>query len=102
MPGFNRTGLNGQGSMTGKRMGACASNDYPENGMRFSAGRGFGRGFHGGFAGRRGMGMGQGFRNRNFENIPVVSDKTVIENEINSLKDQLSFLEDKLSNTKEV
>jgi hypothetical protein len=104
MPGFNRTGPNGQGSMTGRRMGDCAGNNYPENSMRFNAGRGFGRGFQGGFAGRRGfgMGMGQGFRNRNFENIPVVSDKTIIENEINSLKDQLSFLEDKLSKSKEV
>ncbi len=102
MPGFNRTGPNGQGSMTGRRMGDCASNDNPEDGGRFNAGRGFGRGFQGGFAGRRGMGMGQGFRNRNFENIPVVSDKTIIENEINSLKDQLSFLEKQLSNTKEV
>ena len=102
MPGFNRTGPNGQGSMTGRRMGDCASNDNPEDGGRFNAGRGFGRGFQGGFAGRRGMGMGQGFRNRNFENIPVVSEKTIIENEINSLKDQLSFLEKQLSNKKEV
>jgi len=102
MPGFNGTGPGGQGSMTGRRMGACASNDYPENGMRFNAGRGFGRGHQGGFAGRRGMGMGQGFRNRNFENISEVSEKTIIENEINSLKDQLSFLEDKLSKSKEV
>ena len=103
MPGLNRTGPNGQGSMTGRRMGRCASNDYSENDARFNAGRGFGGGFQKGFARNQGMGFGfrHGFRNQNFENIPEVSDKTIIENEINTLKNQLSLLEDKLSKTKE-
>ena len=106
MPGFNRTGPNGQGSMTGRRMGACAGNDYPENDMRPNWRRGLGRGFQKGFARNQGMGMGfgfrHGFRNQNFENIPEVSEKTIIENEINTLKNQLSLLEEKLSKTKEV
>ena len=103
MPGFNRTGPAGQGSMTGRRMGACASNDFLENDSRLNAGRGFGRGFQGGFNRNRGMGFerGFGFRNQNFENQVETSDKTIIENEINTLKNQLSLLEDKLSKTKE-
>ncbi|NQU86752.1 MAG: DUF5320 domain-containing protein [Mariniphaga sp.] len=107
MPGFNRTGPAGQGSMTGRKMGACASNDYPENDVRFNAGRGFGRGFRGGFSRNRGMGYGygfgyrHGFQNQNFETLPEGSEKTIIENEINTLKNQLSLLEDRLSKTKE-
>ena len=102
MPGFNGTGPGGQGSMTGRRMGNCVGSNFQGNDERFNAGRGFGRGFQGGFAGRRGMGMGQGFRNQNFENSPEVSEKTIIENEINTLKNQLSLLEDKLSKSKKV
>ncbi len=108
MPGIDRTGPAGQGPMTGRRMGACASNDYPKNDVRFNAGRGLGRGFRGGFNRNRGIGMGygfgyrHGFGNQNFENFPEVSDKTIIGNEINTLKNQLSLLEDKLSKTKEV
>ena len=93
MPGFNGTGPNGQGSMVGRRMGACASNDS-KSAVHFGRGRGFNN--------QRGMGMGYRHGNRNFVNIPEVSDKTIIENEINSLKNQLSVLEDKLSKTKEV
>ena len=106
MPGIDRTGPAGQGSMTGRRMGACASNDNPESDSRINAGRGFGRGFRGGFTNNRGMGQGYGmgfrhrFRNQNFENIPETSDKTLIEDEINTLKNQLSVLENKLSQTK--
>ena len=106
MPGFNRTGPDGQGPMTGRRMGTCTSNDYPENDVRFNTGRGFGRGFQRGFTRNRGMGYGygfgcrHGFQNQNFENIPEASDKTIIENEINILKDQLSLLEERLSKIK--
>ncbi len=103
MPGFNGTGPNGQGSMTGRRMGNCASSNFQENDERFNARRGFGRGFQKGFARNQGMGFGfrHGFRNQNFENIPDVSEKTIIENEINTLKNQLSLLEIELSKTKE-
>ncbi len=57
MPGLDRTGPNGQGAMTGRRMGLCANNtnqnpDIPQAGF----GRGLGRG--GG-----GRGRGRGFRN---------------------------------------
>lgn len=99
MPGGNRTGPQGQGPMTGRRMGSCIDNDYPGAGTYFRAGRGFGRGFRGGFASGKGMGFGfrYGFRNPYPENIPDVSEKTIIENEIRILKDQLSYLEKQLS-----
>ena len=109
MPGIDRTGPAGQGPMTGRRMGACASNDYPENDVRFNSGRGLGRGFRGGFNRNRGMGLGlgygfgykHGFQNQNLEPLRETSEKTIIENEINTLKNQLSLLEDKHSKTKE-
>jgi len=88
MPGRDRTGPNGLGSMTGRRMGFCADNsnlNYSNRGL------GFGRGY----------GQGYGYRNMNIENNPNVSDKTIIENDIRILKDQLSSLEDQLKKTGE-
>ena len=41
MPGFNGTGPNGQGPLTGRGFGPC--------GQRLGMGRGFGRGFGGGY-----------------------------------------------------
>ena len=89
MPGRDRTGPNSLGAMTGRHMGFCAntSNQYYSN-----RGMGFGRG------NRAGMGLGRGYglgnRNINIENNPNISNKTLIENEIRILKDQLSSLED--------
>ncbi|MBN1377031.1 DUF5320 domain-containing protein [Candidatus Woesearchaeota archaeon] len=59
MPGYDRTGPNGQGPMTGRGMGYCAPADT------YSRGRGLGRGFFGyglrrGFPGGRGLGFGRG------------------------------------------
>ena len=90
MPGGDRTGPMGQGPMTGRAMGDCRGNDYP--------GRGFGMGF------QRGPGFSRGRRLRfrggfgpNYDDInPDVSEKTLIENEIRILKDQLAALEDRL------
>ena len=76
MPGFDRTGPQGQGPMTGRRMGRCnpetqpKDSDTPANnaeefkdkgwfgyGRGFGRGRGMGRGFRHGFGGR---GFGRG------------------------------------------
>ncbi|MBL7128669.1 MAG: DUF5320 domain-containing protein [Ignavibacteria bacterium] len=99
MPGGDRTGPSGQGPLTGRRMGYCAGDDRP--GYVFNTGYGYGRGRG------RGLGLGRGFRHgfsqergyRNFyqENIPDVSEKTLLENEIRILKEQLSSLENRLS-----
>ncbi len=108
MPRGDRTGPVGEGPQTGRGMGFCAGYDHPGY---INQGRGYARGFGGGFRGGFGPGggFGRGFRGgfgRGFrygsgsfysENIPDVSEKTVIENEIRILKDQLSSLEGRLS-----
>jgi hypothetical protein len=69
--------------------------------------RGFGRRFRGGLRAQRGPGRGMGY-GRGYgsmwypaDETAGISDKTLIENEIRVLKDQISFLEEKLSETKE-
>ena len=104
MPGFDRTGPAGQGSMTGRRMGACAENDFRNRAnFGFNEGRGFGRGFQRRFR-NSGMGYDFGFRhgfgNRYFDDTRDISDKTGIENEINILENQLSVLKERLSKSK--
>ena len=84
-------------------MDYCAGNNRPgfmEQG-RFG-GRGFGRGFRYRHGWGRGMGYGyrHGYQPAYPESMPDVSDKTLIENEIRILKDQLSFLEEQLAKTK--
>lgn len=87
MPRGNQTGPLGLGSLTGRRMGNCNSNNQTESGF------GFGRGFRG----RNNAGINK-FRNRNnsfgknFSNSQT-SNKDVIESEIEQLKKQLLFLE---------
>lgn len=83
MPAANKMGPEGRGPLTGRRMGLCVANKV--SGSSFSGG--FGRGF------RRGFGN---FNSSNFQNL---SDKEAITNEMNVLKEQLSFLEQKLAET---
>ncbi len=89
MPGFNKTGPLGRGSMTGRRMGNCVGNEGSDNIAYGRGGRGYGRGA--GFGNKFGFGFG-----RNRQITTNVSEKTVIENEINTLKDQLSSLKKQL------
>jgi hypothetical protein len=96
MPRGDRTGPNGQGPMTGRRMGNCVGNNIPgldsNTGGRAGFGRGmrngFGRGFNQGFG--RGMGRNFAFENQN------LSNKEVIESELNVLKSQMEYLESEL------
>jgi|SRR6056297_2322120 len=94
MPGFDRTGPVGAGSMTGRQLGRCVGN-LPGRGLR-----GFGRGFRGGYG--RGYGRGPGFRlgSRFWDDPgdywPDVSDETLLENEARALKDHLSRVEQQL------
>ena len=102
MPRGDRTGPAGNGPMTGRQMGYCAGNNQPGYTTGFgNFGRGFGRDFRRGFGYGRGFGnrRGFGFANGNFydASTPNVSEKTMLENEVNSIKDQLSFLEKRLS-----
>ncbi|MCK4407322.1 MAG: DUF5320 domain-containing protein, partial [Bacteroidales bacterium] len=55
MPGGDKTGPEGFGPMTGRRMGYCVGNDRPGfANLTPGYGRGFGRGFRGGFGRGRG------------------------------------------------
>ncbi len=85
MPGFDRTGPLGRGAMTGRRMGYCADTRGVGNAFR---GGGYGHGFG------RGFGYGRNFYEAG---ISDVSEKTMLENQVNTLKDQLTFLEKRLS-----
>ena len=96
MPRGDRTGPFGEGPLTGRRMGYCAEYDHPGY---INWGQGYGRGFRGGFGYGRGSGFGfrHGYGNYTPGSIANVSEKTMIENEIKILKDQLSALEERLS-----
>jgi hypothetical protein len=76
MPGLNQTGPEGQGSMTGRRMGRCtnygrnlikaentSSNEQNDNSPENLPGRGFGFGLRRAGLGR-GRGRGMGRQNR--------------------------------------
>ncbi|MDA3886609.1 MAG: DUF5320 domain-containing protein [Candidatus Delongbacteria bacterium] len=99
MPRGDRTGPNGNGPMTGRQMGNCTGTDQ-------NYGRGNGGGFArgGGRNGRRvlgrGNGAGFGFRNGYNDFVPNVSDKTLLENDIKILQDQLKSLEKQLTEAK--
>jgi len=99
MPRGDRTGPNGAGPMTGRALGYCGGYDEPGftagGGRGRGNGRGYGRGFSGGGYGR---GYGRGYVSPVY---PDVSEKTLLENEIRVLKDQMSALEKRLSETKD-
>jgi hypothetical protein len=101
MPRGDRTGPIGEGPKTGRQMGYCVGNDQPGFMYQNSSGRSrLGKGFRGGFSYGRGSGLGfrHGYGNYNYGgNIPDVSEKTMVENEIRILKAQLSSLEERLS-----
>ena len=104
MPRGDRSGPSGEGPNTGRGMGYCTGNTHPDY-MNSLSGRGggYGRGFHGGPGFGRGAGLRfrGGFGSYSPGNTSDVSEKTLIENEIRILKDQLSGLEDRLSNAGE-
>ncbi len=89
MPAGNKMGPESRGSLTGKRMGSCSGNNVSGFAARGGFGRGFGRGFRGDFR--------RGFGNYNYSEPQYSSDKEALKNEIIALKEQLSFLETKLS-----
>jgi len=108
MPRGDGTGPNGQGPMTGRRMGYCVGNDRPgfmEPGFR--GGGGFGRG--------RGFGRGFGWRARFFQPqvmpiqqiqpqvVPVqpkaiteTEEKQYLEQELKFLKEEMKEIEERI------
>lgn len=87
MPRVDRTGPNGQGPMTGRRMGYCTENnpDFPAN----YRGSGLGRGMRAGF----GRGFRRGFAPAETENY---SQKADLKAELENLKAKMEFLESEL------
>ena len=108
MPYGNRRGPDGEGPMTGRRLGFCAGNDRPgayadaprmgRGGGRGGRGRGFGRGFS------RGRGYG---RMDYYDDYPVeypraVPNPNATQNdEPGLLKRTIEYLEEELTRTKE-
>jgi len=92
MPRGDRTGPSGFGPMTGRRMGNCVGSNQPGFGQPYYGfGRGRGRG--------AGFGSGYGYGYPSQVNLPTVSQKSMLENEIKVLKDQLAYLEQQLTDT---
>jgi hypothetical protein len=95
MPGFDRTGPEGAGPMTGRQLGRCAGNTSVIPGRGYRGGR---FGYRGrGFGWGRGLGFrwGNPFRYYADDYIPA-SDETVLENEVRTLRDQLNYFEKEL------
>jgi len=105
MPQGDRRGPIGKGSKTGRGLGFCNGNETAgyttlernETGVGYGRGRGFGNQHR-----SRGY-ISNSYRiGRNAQvDFVGVKEKTLIENEINILKDQLTALEERLNNIKE-
>ena len=104
MPHGDRKGPNGNGQKTGRGLGFCNGNETAGYTTleRNGAGVGYGRGR--GFSNQhshRGYGSDSYRVGRNAQvDFVGVKEKTLIENEINILKDQLTALEERLNNIK--
>jgi len=96
MPRGNKTGPNGMGPMTGRRMGLCVGNSNVEIERNQGVGNGFGRGV--GRGAGRGSGRNFSYQGNQFQQ--NFSDKEDLENELRILREQISFLEKQLSNIK--
>jgi len=92
MPRNDQTGPNGEGPMTGRRMGVCVGNQKQESFFNFGFGRGF-RGKRMRFTSSYNQ-TGSFQKNQNSK----MSNKEFIEFEIENLKNRLQFLEDELKN----
>ena len=91
MPGLDGTGPMGQGSMTGRRMGNCVSQNDVDASSPMGFGRGAGRGLRCGNGGR-----GRGFRNRFFAN-NTAPQANADNPQIAQLTQQVQILQDQIS-----
>lgn len=95
MPRFDRTGPNGEGSMTGRKNGLCTGNNTGDPGMGFGRGRGRRNTGRGGF-GFRFWSRAEG--DSSFSESPDTVEG--MKNEIEAAKEHLSELEKRLSKFK--
>lgn len=96
MPSRDGTGPNGNGQMTGRKMGnCCPDQDFTND--NFNRGRGFGRGMG---MGRRNCGMRngnrQGYGFDNYENGHNYNDKSYLESVVSYLSDKLGSYKKRL------
>ncbi len=94
MPGFDRTGPEGRGSMTGRGAGYCAGNETPrfaDRGPGYGRGRGGMRGFGRGFGFGRGRMGAPIYPQYDYEPYPLTKEE-----EIQSLKTQSDQLRKEL------
>ncbi len=98
MPGFDRTGPNGQGSRTGRGMGDCQGQGTVSRPMRGGGGAGFGGRRFGGqsFGAGGGRGMGMRMRNRFFAQAAQPEDNVAAE-AIDELYDQVETLKEQIA-----
>ena len=103
MPRGDKTGPNGMGAKTGRSLGYCVANNhragFENETAAYGRGNGLGRRNRqggNGFSGKQGQGFRHGFHSSNLSAYVELKEKTLIENEINSLKDQLESLEVRL------
>jgi len=95
MPRGDKTGPNGQGAMTGRKMGLCTGNS---NAGYFNATENYGLGRQNrGFGNRRGRGFGfsRGFAENTNPSNQSDSENQQLRNEISKLQSRLNDLEKK-------
>jgi len=98
MPGLDRTGPMGAGSMTGGGRGLCGpgglSRPSASGGFRMGGGRGFGRGMRRGRGFGRGLGYGRGIgtKSRFFSDLTPAGELEVLKSEAEHLKKELEAI----------
>jgi hypothetical protein len=99
MPGLDRTGPMGAGSMTGGGRGLCGAGGLSRRSAhreyRMGGGRGFGRGMGRGRGFGRGLGYGRGFglpENRFFSNVTPAEELEMLKNDAENLKKELDAI----------
>lgn len=103
MPRGDRTGPNGAGAMSGRRMGFCVGNDVPgfhNQEANYRSGDGFG--FRHRFGGRNQQ-FESGYGYRRFRGLfpsEPINKKSALGDQIKNLKDQLEELENQFKNLK--
>lgn len=98
MPRYDKTGPNGEGSMTGRKNGLCTGNKVETDDMRY--GRGRGRGMFGFRGGEFGFRFRAGRGDSAFSNESNPNAQQVLKEEIKDMKKQLSVMEDNLARIK--
>lgn len=97
MPGFNQTGPQGAGPMTGRGQGGCGNRNMTEAGAGTGYGAGYGgRGCGRGFGGGRGMGRGIG-RGSGPAAVPVGTNENALQDRARMLEDELNAIKAQLN-----